>query len=490
MNQKESEEIARTSVITDVKFWNRTCWTTVAYACFLFLWSAYRHNSFRSEAFDLGIFDQALWLISQGEVPYSTLLHRHILGDHFSLILYPLAVLYKIYPSVYWLFFIQAISLSFGAPLLYLIARRLNADSESAWFVVIAYLCHPIITNSNLYDFHPECLAVPLILGAVLCALKERLIPFFLLILLAISCKEVIALTIFGLGLVFLTPVFMNTRKAGIFAVLLGLASFFIISLYLLPAFNVGNAGSAGIERYGPPGLSVSELFIKYLTDPMFLISRLHITESLKYLRKLLLPYFFALSPGNLWVLVGAVPAFLLNCLSDLSLQRTIRFHYTLPLLPFLGLMVAIAVSRQKLLFKNKRLLTWGLVLYLTVPIIGAFIRPSSEFPHPWKPFPEQHLSLKTAISMIPQDQPVMVPSYIVAQLSHRKQVFMLKDPSPRWGLENVKFLMLNTQNPGWLVTRNKVEELIKVLRSPSYAKKAKLIFSSNDVYLFELSGI
>jgi hypothetical protein len=45
----------------------------------------------------------------------------------------------------------------------------------------------------------------------------------------------------------------MNTRKAGIFAVLLGLASFFIISFYLLPAFNVGNAGSAGIERYGPP---------------------------------------------------------------------------------------------------------------------------------------------------------------------------------------------------------------------------------------------
>jgi hypothetical protein len=152
--------------------------------------------------------------------------------------------------------------------------------------------------------------------------------------------------------------------------------------------------------------------------------------------------------------------------------------------------MVVIAVSRQKLLFKNKRLLTWGLVLYLTVPIIDAFIRPSSEFPHPWKPFPEQHLILKTAISMIPRDQPVMVPSYIVAQLSHRKQVFMLKDPSPRWGLENVKFLMLNTQNPGWLVTRNKVEELIKVLRSPSYAKKAKLIFSSSDVYLFELSGI
>ena len=56
--------------------------------------SSLRHFWFHSSSWDLGIFDQAIYLISQGQKPFSTLLGFHILGDHGALVLYPLGFLY------------------------------------------------------------------------------------------------------------------------------------------------------------------------------------------------------------------------------------------------------------------------------------------------------------------------------------------------------------------------------------------------------------
>lgn len=81
----------------------------------LFFGSSWRHALFQSNAFDLGIFDNGIYLISQGEKPFVTFRGIHILGDHAAWILYPIALLYKLYPDVHWLFAVQAIALSVGA---------------------------------------------------------------------------------------------------------------------------------------------------------------------------------------------------------------------------------------------------------------------------------------------------------------------------------------------------------------------------------------
>jgi len=57
------------------------------------------HDNFAYMTFDLGIFDQAVWLISQGKTPFVTARGIHILGDHFSVILYLLAPIYALVPS-------------------------------------------------------------------------------------------------------------------------------------------------------------------------------------------------------------------------------------------------------------------------------------------------------------------------------------------------------------------------------------------------------
>ncbi|PLZ80809.1 hypothetical protein CBP16_12350, partial [Fischerella thermalis WC217] len=143
---------------------------TFASALMLFGCSSLRHMLFHSAAWDLGIFDQAVYLISQGKSPISSFLGFHILGDHAAIIFYPLALLYKIYPSVYWLFLVQAIALASGALFTNLIARQAGLTTEQAAAIAVVYLLYPLVFNINLYDFHPDVIALPALLGAILAA--------------------------------------------------------------------------------------------------------------------------------------------------------------------------------------------------------------------------------------------------------------------------------------------------------------------------------
>src|SRR5580692_8118369 len=80
----------------------------VAYSLLCF----YRHWHFQSGAFDLGVFDQAIWHYSRFEKPESSLTGLpSILADHFHPALMLLAPLYWIFPKVEILLFVQAVFL-------------------------------------------------------------------------------------------------------------------------------------------------------------------------------------------------------------------------------------------------------------------------------------------------------------------------------------------------------------------------------------------
>lgn len=58
-------------------------WKVMAIGTFiLFFYSSLRHFLFQSTAYDLGIYDQIIYLISIGRQPISSFLGFHFLGDH------------------------------------------------------------------------------------------------------------------------------------------------------------------------------------------------------------------------------------------------------------------------------------------------------------------------------------------------------------------------------------------------------------------------
>ena len=74
-------------------------WTIALASIVFFMFSTLRHLLFQSTAFELGIYDQVAYLISQGLPPISSFLEVHHFGNHAAWAMYPVGWVYKIYPS-------------------------------------------------------------------------------------------------------------------------------------------------------------------------------------------------------------------------------------------------------------------------------------------------------------------------------------------------------------------------------------------------------
>ena len=78
--------------------------------------AALRHALPQSNSFDLGLFDQWVWLISRGlALVSSQSADLPLLNDHGAWLLYGLAPLDALLPTVQWLLALQALSLAFTA---------------------------------------------------------------------------------------------------------------------------------------------------------------------------------------------------------------------------------------------------------------------------------------------------------------------------------------------------------------------------------------
>src|SRR5689334_5044375 len=83
------------------------------FAVAYFLVSLFKHWHFDSSAYDLGIFDQAVWHLSRFERPESSIAgHRNIFGDHFHPIIVLLAPLYWLASTPVTLLAAQAVLLA------------------------------------------------------------------------------------------------------------------------------------------------------------------------------------------------------------------------------------------------------------------------------------------------------------------------------------------------------------------------------------------
>src|SRR5215212_2410264 len=77
------------------------------------LYGIFRHRHFASSAYDLGIYDQAVWHLSRFETPASSIRgYSHMFGDHFNPVMALFAPLYWIVSSPETLIVAQAVLLA------------------------------------------------------------------------------------------------------------------------------------------------------------------------------------------------------------------------------------------------------------------------------------------------------------------------------------------------------------------------------------------
>ncbi len=455
----------------------------------LFTASSARHALFQSTVFDLAIFDQAIYLISQNQTPFSSLIAINIWGDHAAFIFYPLALLYKIYPDVHWLFLVQAVSLALGAWPSWSLARQAGLNNSISWAIACIYLLYPLVFNVNLFDFHPEVIALPALLAAILAARLNKILWFCAAIVLVLSCKAVLSLTVAAMGLWLLC--FDKKRNCGLIALFLGAGWFLVATQAIIPYFNQGRE-LMGIRRYQYLGNSVFEIAINLIVKPNLVLERLFSRETFEYLALLLLPIIWWLSPRHLSSLISAVPMLTMNILSDSPAQRDLIHQYSVPILPFLlvGVISSLAYSNQqkgKTIFDRlplpnyplpRVIVIWSLIAFLALAKYGYF----------WTIYLNGLDTLpatKEAISLVETKGSVLTTAQIAPHLAHRPVVKLTQAHAPPANLAEFDYVLLNLRYPGWMSDREFVKNLVTQLKN---TPQFQLKYQRDDVYLFTKS--
>lgn len=455
----------------------------------LFGCSVVRHHLFQSGGYDLGIFDQSIYLISRGEVPFSTIRGIHILGDHAAFILYPISFLYSIVPSVYWLFGLQSLALTLGALAIYHLALQAKVDPSQVMVIATAYLLYPAIFNANLFDFHPEVLAVPLFLAAVLCIRSGKLWGFLLCLSGILGCKAVLSLNVVALGAWLLLWERGRIQErwqwrcqvGGWTAIAAGSAWFGIATFGVIPHFS--GSEPAAVSHYDYLGNSVAEIVQGLILRPMLVLSKVFSLDTLFYGFLLVAPLAWGLSWRHWDPWIPALPTLGLNILSSNPAYRDLVHQYALPIVPFLFLAVIENVKNhlfQSHFIKDGKLpLIWSALAFLALgkyTFFGSIYLSSLDT---WQ-------ATRQALAQITTQGGVLTTHEISPHLTQRPVIYFTDEgrfngsPPSQW--DPFDYVLLNTRHPGWRSTPEFSRILIEALQKET---QFQLLYHQDGVYLF-----
>jgi uncharacterized membrane protein len=431
---------------------------TLSYFATFSTFSIAKHLTFKTHAFDLGIYSQALYTtLFNGKLLYETpdwyfTISGSFLGVHFTPIIFALLPLYYLYPRPETLLVFQtAVLASAAIPLYFLAKLLLKEDNVMSVAVAAIYLMNPFIHSVNTYDFHIECLAPLFFFSALYFLEKKARKKFF-------ACTLLLAITIdFAVFLTFFIGIYIISRNWKKFVNLMKAKSlaeddyftissaFFIIVLSVLLLF----LAIITISYFGPPPLSSthSELFGKLgrgygdilmtlLREPIRIIESAQYDGiyKLMYLASLFLPTLFLAfySPREM---ILCLPWIGIVTLTTCNTFYQPNYQHGVFIVPFilyatihsLGKLKTKSLGRLNFLRKSKTFLIATLITMVCIsplsPIPYFFERSAA---YSGFPIPNRHtVLLSQAISLIPDNASVLAQNHIFPHLSNRVDVYV-----------------------------------------------------------------
>lgn len=326
------------------------------------LFASARHYRMETSIFDLGIFDQALYLLAKGDTHYLSTRGLHIHGDHFHPILNLLAPLYLLGMSEVGLLFVQSFIVALGTIPVFYLARHHGIAPLWSFNFALAYLAHPTVSFLNRFDFHPVVIMLPALLASVLFLEKGWPRAYALALLLTLSCTEATGFTIIALSA---TAFLLRGLRWAVGTLAFGVGGMVIAKISLKYFLN-GNP-TAYAALYTDYGTSESQIIKNVFLHPIATASALSTKTNLEYLLYILASLLFLplISPVRL---LPIVPTLMGNLLSWRLSQHKVEFHYGAAIAPFL-LWSAIYSWKKLTKGDRKRELVLGALLF-----VGTFI--------------------------------------------------------------------------------------------------------------------
>ena len=394
---------------------------TAAYAAVLSTASIEKHDRFGSYGYDLGIFSQAIWLLSHGHAPFSTIRGRDLFADHFQPGLALLAPLGRLdLPTA--VLVLQSVLLALPAPLLFVLARQRGARRPLALGVSLLWLASPLTQWPNLFDFHPET-AVPLlmVLGAVLLE-RERTAAFVFSAVLACSFKEDVPLVYAMWGIV----LWLEGRRRFGAALTSGAVAWTVLAFAVAIPTEGGNLAYYSQRFAGTRGSSVGDVFRGLIEHPIAALDTASTGANARIVIALLL------TSGGLALLAPrylllALPGTAANILSAYPPQHDLHLQYQL--IPAAGMAIAGAYGAGVLSLRAPRRVGEAVAALLVAAAVGITIVKSPGIHALESAAPATAPAKRAALALIPAGAVVAAAPDLAPHLATRFGIYQLPEP-------------------------------------------------------------
>lgn len=378
------------------------------------------HLGLGTFAYDVGLYDQGIWLLSRGEAPFVTLMGRNLFGDHASLVLLFLVPLFWLVPGTATLLVVQALVIAGGAIPVYLFARRVLSSDVMGFCAAFLWLANPAVNGTGMENFHPDSflgLFLPWAMYA-LYARKWRL--YAVMVVLCLLVKEDVVLVMLPLG-VFVAVVF--DRKRGLVTAAASLAAT-VLGMFVLMKSLIGvPTRNTWRIPFGGAGGFLREI----VTDPANVVRYLTSDDRPLYLFQMVAPFagVFVFSPSMSLV---AVPVIASNIVSTFWYQHSIQYHYSLVAVP--PLLFATVLGVRAMGRKWGRVVMAGVVACTAVTFVLWGQHSLARNPRPvLSPDAAVAVSARDIVKHIPDDAVVSAYDPLVTFLAHRKEIYFFPNP-------------------------------------------------------------
>lgn len=492
----------------------------VVYTLVFSYFSILKHRAFLSTAWDLGVYEQALWTtLNRGKLFYYTpdLAFNpggSFFGLHFSPILFLILPIYAIYQAPETLLVLQSFILALGAlPLFWLARDELKSPTRGLVFAFV-YLLYPALHFVNMFDFHSEAFLPAFFLFAFYYLRKQKWYRYFLFLSLSLMTIEYVpAVITFCLGVYGMRLYAQHNRislknikqvqlrriqivvrdKQALVALLTMVMSIFAFVLATSVKTYFNSEGAPIPHPMWVYGTTPESLIVGVLSNPSKAVQVFFTAWADKFLYLVYLfgPVAFLsfLDPPTLLL---TAPWLLISFLSTGTVYYDIVFQYSAFVTPFVfistiyGVRRILRINSSGALYVMKKMLmlmtVTSLIFSLSVSPLGI----NSSIP---KVTTHDEL-LNKIISLIPTEASILTQNDIFPHVSRRLNAY-LYPPSPQFSfdymlVDTTTFWYVNTNAgvPGLAETPTPNTLLLEMLASGNYG-----IYASGDGILLLKQG-
>ncbi len=391
-----------------------------------------QQSNYGTFGFDMGIYDQGIWLTSRLKDPFVTIMGLNYFGHHVNIITLLFVPAYWLGAGPHFLYAVETAWLAAGAIPVWLLARDRLQSSWTALGLSAAYLLYPSVEWINWWHFHPDALIIAPLMFAYWLATRRRWGWFWAAIAVALSCKEDAGLAVFALGICLWVK--HRQRAQGLFTAIAG-AGWFLTCTKLIIPFATGGADPFYTSFFSGLGSSIFSIIGNSVAHPSRWFKLVVARSRWMYYAQVFWPV--ALIPLlEPLVLLIAIPQLFVNTVSGQSTTRNIHFYYTAIVTAGIFLATVEACAKRGRTAAGRRFMVGLTVSAALASNVAWGPSPISVDFHSgiWAQPGSQDAAINKAISIVPKDASVSATYNIDDHMDHRVLIYEFPNP---WTVTN-----------------------------------------------------